>query len=359
LASTLETDVEKGSAVSELSGVTGSASGTPFRDALDILVQTITDESALSLLVSKNVAAVVLYRISMALWKKDKRLDDALACMIKSLEQTMESAPIEEGLLRVDKGDILESVGKIHLDLGNFEEAKLAIIAALQEQHTTMMQRDGNEDEKYVARWKCARLSLKAGILHSTIDQLETAEQLLRNALSIVKRTHLSPHPEATVVGNSRANRLFFDLMMADILHQLGLVLARKRDVTNALDALNEAKHILEEAGKKPSYPKIRKIINDTEEVKKLEAERSNYEQRQAGANAEGSIEHGSVDDFDGLDMYEEGNSSLSRESTDSSDDQDAGGGYRYDRVADDLGCGGLPQLLEKLVGLLDADIIE
>ena len=351
LASALETDTGKGSVISELSGVSGSASGTPFRAALDILVQTITDESALPLLMSKNIAAVVLYRIGMALWKKDKRLDDALACMIKSLEQTMESAPIEEELLRVNKGDVLESIGGIHLDLGNFEEAKLAIIAALQEQHTTIMQRDGDEDEKCVARWKVARLSLKAGMLHSTMAQLDTAEQLLRNALSIVKRARLSPHSEGINTGvrnNSRANRVFFDLMTADILHQLGLVLARKRDLTSALDALSEAQHILEQAGKKPSHPKIRKIINDIEEVKKLEVKRDDCEQR---ANEDGSIEDRSVD-FDGLDMYE-GNSSLSSESSDDQDDDyQHHRRYRYDRVADDLGCGGLPQFLGKIMDL-------
>lgn len=349
LASALDTDAGKGSVISELSGVSGSASGTPFRAALDILVQTITDESALPLLMSKNIAAVVLYRIGMALWKKDKRLDDALACMIKSLEQTMESAQIEKNLLRVNKGDVLESIGGIHLDLGNFEEAKLAIIAALQEQHTTIMRRDGDEDEKCVARWKVARLSLKAGMLHSTMAQLDTAEQLLRNALSIVKRARLSPHSEGIntdVRNNSRANRVFFDLMTADILHQLGLVLARKRDLTNALDALNEAKHILEQAGKKPSHPKIRKIANDIEEVKKLEVKRDDYEKR---ANEEGSIEDRSVD-FDGLDMYE-GNSSPSSESSDDQDD-DYRHHRRYDRVADDLGCGGLPQFFGKIMDL-------
>ena len=351
LASTLDTDIGKDSVISELSGVSGSASATPFRAALDILVQTINDESALPLLVSKNIAAVVLYRIGMALWKKDKRLDDALACMIKSLEQTMESAPIEEELLRVNKGDVLESIGGIHLDLGNFEEAKLAIIAALQEQHTTIMQRDGDEDEKCVARWKVARLSLKAGMLHSTMAQLDKAEQLLRNALSIVKRARLSPHSEGINTGvrnNSRANSAFFDFMTADILHQLGLVLARKRDLANALDALNEAKHILEQAGKKSSHPKIRKIVNDTEEVKKLEVTRDDYEQR---ANEEGSIEDRSVD-FDALDMYE-GNSSLSIESSDDQDDDYQHHRlYRYDRVADDLGCGGLPQFLGKIMDL-------
>lgn len=349
LASALDASTGKSSVISELSGVSGSASGTPFRAALDILVQTITDESALSLLMSKNIAAVVLYRIGMALWKKDKRLDDALACMIKSLEQTMESAPIEEELLRVNKGDVLESIGGIHLDLGNFEEAKLAIIAALQEQHTTIMQRDGDEDEKCVARWKVARLSLKAGMLHSTMAQLDTAEQLLRNALSIVKRARLSPHSEGINTGvrnSSRANRVFFDLMAADILHQLGLVLARKHDIPNALDALNEAKHILEQAGKKPTHPKIRNIVNDIEEVKKLEVKRDDYEQR---ANEIGSIEDRSVD-FDGLDVYE-GNSSFSSESS-GDQDNDYQHRHRYDRVADDLGCGGLPQFLGKIMDL-------
>jgi len=345
LASALDSDTEKGSIISELSGVTVSASGTPFRAALDILVHAISDESALPLLVSKNVSAVVLYRIGMALWKKDKKLDDALACMIKSLESTMESAPIIEESLRVNKGDVLESIGGIHLDLGNFEEAKLAIIAALQEQHTKIMQRDGNEEDKCVARWKVARLSLKAGMLHSTMAQLETAEQLLRNALGIVKRARVSPRLETmntSGVGKSRANKVFFDLMMADVLHQLGLVLARKRDLGNALDAMNEAKHILEQAGKKPSHPKIKKIVHDAEEVQKLEVKRNDDVQRQTRANDEGSIEDRSVD-FDALDMYE-AHSSLS---TNSSDDQD---GYR---VADDLGCGlGLPQLLGNLVDL-------
>ena len=82
--------------------------------------------------------------------------------------------------------------------------------------------------------------------------------------------------------------------------------------------------------------------------MKKLEVKRDDYEQR---ANEDGSIEDRSVD-FDGLDMYE-GNSSLSSESSDDQDDDyQHHRRYRYDRVADDLGCGGLPQFLGKIMDL-------
>ena len=150
-------------------------------------------------------------------------------------------------------------------------------------------------------------------MLHSTMGQLDTAEQLLRNALGIVRRSRVPFHPEAAStggLGESRANRVFFDLMTADILRELGLVLARKRDLGNALNAMDEAKHILEQAGKKPSHPKIKKIVSDAEEIKKLEVNRNDDEPRQTPANDEGSIDDRSID-FDALDEYE-AHSSLS-----------------------------------------------
>ena len=94
------------------------------------------------------------------------------------------------------------------------------------------------------------------------------------------------------------------------MLHQLGLVLARKRDLGNALNAMDEAKHILEQAGKKPSHSKIKKIVSDAEEIKKLEVNRNDDEPRQTPANDEGSIDDRSID-FDALDEYE-AHSSLS-----------------------------------------------
>jgi len=170
------------------------------------------------------------------------------------------------------------------------------------------MQQDGDEEEKCISRWKVARLSLKAGMLHSTMGQLDTAEQLLRNALGIVRRSRVPFHPEAAStggLGESRANRVFFDLMTADILRELGLVLARKRDLGNALNAMDEAKHILEQAGKKPSHSKIKKIVSDAEEIKKLEVNRNDDEPRQTPANDEGSIDDRSID-FDALDALDE-----------------------------------------------------
>ena len=317
-------------------------SETPFRNALDLLVQVIIGESiSTDKVFPRSIAAVVLYRVGMALWKKDKKLEHALASMVKCLEQmitaedlglgsevsigTTPESSTDDELFRVNKADVLESVGGIHVDLGNFEEAKLAIIGALQEQQTIIMRRDDDE-EKYVARWKIARLSMKAGMLHSKTYNLDKAEQLLRNALNIVERA--SPHPEEVGTGvKIKTNRDFFDAMEADILHQLGLTLARKHDNAGALDAYNEAKSTLERAGKKPDHPKIRKLDEDMKEASK------------AGNTTDKNSERWTTEettDFAALDSYED-NSSLSTTSE----------WNEYDRIADDLACG-MPCFMER-----------
>jgi len=112
----------------------------------------------------------------------------------------------------------------------------------------------------------------------------------------------------------------------------------------NALNAMDEAKHILEQAGKKPSHPKIKKIVSDAEEIKKLEVNRNSDEQRQTPASDEGSIDDKSID-FDALDEYEAHSSICT--SMNSSDGQK---GYMY--RADNFGCGlPVPQLLGKSCG--------
>mmetsp|Transcript_12946 Transcript_12946/g.27959 ORF Transcript_12946/g.27959 Transcript_12946/m.27959 type:complete len:1157 (+) Transcript_12946:55-3525(+) len=320
-----------------------NSSETPFRTALDLLVQAIVAESSMTNKdIKKNIAAAVLYRIGMALWKKDKKPEHALASMIKSLERmvttndqsTSSKVPvggsqksINEELLIVNKADVLESVGGIHFDLGNFEEAKLAIVAALQEQQTILMKKGEDDEERNVALWKIARLSMKAGMLHTSKDQVGTAEQLLWNALKIVRRARSSPQLEDTSTGTrSKTDRDFLDVMAADILHQLGLTLARKPDRIGAVEAYQEAKKMLEKAGKKPDHPKVMKIDEDMEEVRNPN--------NATGVNDDRSIE-GTID-FEALDMYE-AHSSMST-STDWNE---------YDVMADDLGCG-MPRMLER-----------
>jgi tetratricopeptide (TPR) repeat protein len=313
----------------------------PFDNAVTTLVDAIIQETKNAMYRSEDIAALVLFRIGTALWKRDKKLDHALICMVKSLDLSMDSAPEKangksnsahniDQALQMNKADILENIGCIHLDLGNYEEAKFAVIGALQEQQMLLVRQPVKNDGRSVTRFKVARLSMKAGILHSKLNQPMVAEQLLRNSLNIIENaTENQRGNDNTSASKSSASAKpsidssFYGAMEADVWHQLALVLSRMGSTDHATAAFEKAISLLIGIGKSPDDPKVKAVEKD---ISSMEALAYNEKEEK--------------DDWSiGSDFYSMEDVSYEEETIDSDDSFDWGNDFDYmaDKLVDGI----------------------